>query len=341
MTTAQASTPDPEATAANRRGELTPEQQQRLAAAIWNRYSVWLVLTGFFAAMSLLILLVGAATPSARMGTRDLALFGGLTVLFAGGSAWAGVRLAAALRELRAGRIEQATGQVVWERGYYRAAISGRKLELDGLKLGMGTYEFYYLPGSGRVAAAERLAGETPAQAQDQLTHALAMATGFNADHLPAYRQGRLAGDRLERLRRMWGSAAWTLLFVGVALAAFLYLVNIDEKSQLLPVLCVGDLFGAVLGLGYAAGALLPTIDVLSGQVDSAEGVVEKLKVVTYGRSSRSFFYYQIGAQRWRVSPQAYRALMEGQGYRVYYLPRSKQLVAVEPVSVPDSQPKS
>ena len=40
----------------------------------------------------------------------------------------------------------------------------------------------------------------------------------------------------------------------------------------------------------------------------------------------------RLNDQQWEVSDDAHRALVEGRKYRVYYLPRSLNFVAIEPI---------
>jgi hypothetical protein len=318
---AAAPTTDPETTAANRRGEMTPEQRQSMAASL-KAATPFLVLVGCLRALFLFTLLILLGTNTFQLLVpASAAVFSGLTALILFYGVWSGLLLARALREVRAGRVEQASGQVD---DYHRASVPGRKLDLAGLNLAAGTYEFYYLPGSGRVVAAELLAAEVPAQTQAQLLHTLAVTNGFNVDWLPDFRQGRLGAGREGRLRRIWSSTGWTLVAAVVVLAVFVFLVNANPNSRLLTYLAVGAMVLAIGVLVSALGAIQPTLDVLAGRVVSAGGPVQKVQRETHGRSASVYCFYQIGNQLWPVSREAYRALVDGERYRIYYLPHAK-----------------
>ena len=320
-----------EITAINRRGEMTPGQCEGAASHLKTAYGSGLILAGVFGAIFLIILVVGVGTPSSQFDTGSVVLFGGLTAICLFALGWQWLRLARALGEVKAGRVEQAIGEVVWDHGNYRAAIAGRKLDLAGQNLGAGTYEFYYLPGSGRVVAAELLAAETPDQARALLLHALAVTNGFNVDWLPDFRQGRLGAGREGRLRRTWSSTGWTLLAAIGVLSVFVFLVNVNPDNGLINALAIGDIFLAFAVLIGVVTAIRPTLDLLAGRVESAEGTVQKVVHETHGRYASTFYYYQIDKRLWSVSPQAYRAIVEGESYRIYYLPHDKSLAGIEP----------
>ncbi len=74
------------------------------------------------------------------------------------------------------------------------------------------------------------------------------------------------------------------------------------------------------------------TPGLLGGKVVAVEGVVQKTLRQTFGRGASIHYYYKLGNQTWLVTPEAYRALVEGLAYRVYFLPRGKQLVGIEPI---------
>jgi hypothetical protein len=176
------------------------------------------------------------------------------------------------------------------------------------------------------------LEAESPAEQQDELLHALAQANHLNLDDLPALRQGNLGQSSPRRLRRLWlipvawlGSALVVGLLFGAVLAA-------DVGRDVAPLLFVIAIVGGICGLFAAIGAISPTLDLLGGKVSSAEGVVEKTVRQTYGRGASTFYYYRLGRQSWLVSPEAYRALLTGRTYRIYFLPRSQALLGIEPV---------
>ncbi len=256
----QAIAADSTSTAANQHGQLTPEQQRRTAAAVRAEAAPGLVGGACFAFLFGVILWAGSRSYSSDMDWRAALLFGGLTLLAVLFIVAAFLRRRRGLQEVRAGLLQRADGHIVWQNGAYRAQVPGHTLNLSAFNLAAGTYTFSFLPGSGRVIAAELVAFDAPAQAQDELRHALAVANHFNLDDFSA------------------------------------------------------------------------TFDLLGGQVASAAGAVHKSMRQTYGRNASTYYYYKLDALVWTVTPEAYRALIEGPAYRVYYLPRSKMLLGIEPL---------
>ena len=69
--------------------------------------------------------------------------------------------------------------------------------------------------------------------------------------------------------------------------------------------------------------------DIWNGEVYVVEGSVVRQ---AYRSRYHRYSYYVIGSHKYYVFEAAYNALVEGEHYRIYYLPRSKRLVAVEPI---------
>ena len=69
--------------------------------------------------------------------------------------------------------------------------------------------------------------------------------------------------------------------------------------------------------------------DIWGGKVEYADGHVTRH--IRRARNSR-YYIYQLGDMKFNVSKAAYNALIEGREYRVYFTPRAKRLVAIEPV---------
>ena len=319
-----------QSTAANRGGQMTDEQQRRLAAAVRAETSQGLIGAGSAAAFFLIFTLVAFNDPHVPLPGH--LFFGGLlllSLLIMGALFWRRARL---LAEVQAGHLERATGHVGWKSGRYRAQVPGRSLDLTAFNLAAGSYDFSYLPVTGRVVAAELAAADTPTQAEGELRHALAVANHFNLDDLPAYRDGRLGLAGPPRLRRTWTPAAAMLLLALVLFALFAALVSGHTSKDLVPIVFVAAVLLGIAGLFTALGALSATFDLLGGQVASAAGAVHKSMRQTYGRNASTYYYYKLDALVWTVTPEAYRALIEGPAYRVYYLPRSKMLLGIEPL---------
>jgi hypothetical protein len=319
-------------TPANRAGQLTPEQQRRLAKAVHSQNMTGLLGAGGFAFLFGLIVWAGWQAGSSDMSLRDYLLFGGLFVVSLLGMVLYFLRRGWQLAEVQQGRLERATGHVQWKSGRYRAVVPGRTLDLTAFNLSAGAYDFSYLPRSGRVVAAELAAADPPALARDELRHALAVTNHFSPDDLPVFRQGRQGPGTFRRLRHTWSTAGWLLLATLALLAIFVYLVNADVSKDLAPFTFLVAILLFLGVLGTSLDAIGRTMDVVGGQVASAAGAVHKVAHHTSGHGASTYYYYSLGDQSWLVSPEAARALIEGRRYRVYYLPRSNALVGIEPI---------
>ncbi len=328
--TAQAIAADENSAAAHRSGRLTEEQQQRIARAVRAETSPGLIGAGTAIVFFVVLLLASFNSPGAD--AVAYLLFSGLLLLAAlimGALFWRRARL---LAEVQAGQLEQGTGHVEWKGGRYQAQVSGRALDLTAFNLAAGSYHFGYLPRSGRVVSAALAAADTPTQALDELRHVLAVTNHFNLDDLPAYREGKQGPGTFRRLRQQWATA------IGLGLAAFglavlfTFMVAAEVGQDFAPIVIFIAVFLLLGALGSTLGDIRPTLDILGGRVRSGRGEVGKFKHETHGRYATTFYYYTLNGQNWLVSPEAYRALIEGQRYRLYYLPRSKGLVGIEPV---------
>jgi len=74
--------------------------------------------------------------------------------------------------------------------------------------------------------------------------------------------------------------------------------------------------------------------DILGKRVKAAEGRVttrDEEKKVRGKRDEVSFYYFHLREKQFQVSRKAYLAIDEGGSYRVYFLPRSQTLIAIEP----------
>jgi len=87
----------------------------------------------------------------------------------------------------------------------------------------------------------------------------------------------------------------------------------------------------------YRQGKLLKQGRLVDSKVTYADGVVRRTQEAREFRSARgsstnTSYYYQLGQHKWYVGQGAYNALMEGETYRVYFLPDSDRLLAIEPI---------
>jgi hypothetical protein len=84
-----------------------------------------------------------------------------------------------------------------------------------------------------------------------------------------------------------------------------------------------------ILSLRLIWSVIVMAGDMWAGRVDQTDGRVTRH--VHRARNTR-YYTYQVNGLRFRVSMSAYNALIEGREYRIYFAPRSKRLVAIEPI---------
>jgi hypothetical protein len=83
-------------------------------------------------------------------------------------------------------------------------------------------------------------------------------------------------------------------------------------------------------------GADALTQDLRRGHVESAEGAITKTSVTTHGKeSSSTHYYFNVAGTKVNVWRDAYQAAPEAGMVRIYYLPRSHELVNME--QLPDT----
>jgi hypothetical protein len=169
------------------------------------------------------------------------------------------------------------------------------------------------------------------------LVDVLARTNRFRVEDLAENRQGRLTNAQKFRLwRRILQPVLIFALVLLVFAALFVALVAVDENGYYLRAVLresgwrIGLILLALLFLTVAflwrSSKLI--LDLRDGSVASAEGHVAKV-FSTYYRGSAMF--YVINDLRFKVSNQAYNALVEHVTYRIFYTPRSKFLVSIEP----------
>jgi len=162
----------------------------------------------------------------------------------------------------------------------------------------------------------------------------LAQANQFSLSALAANRAGRLTPEQAEGLR--WRARRKLLLSLVAMGAALLIVVpvGISGGGSTLVGLVV---FGTIITLagGQQIATSLKTLhDTTSGAVAMIEGVVTKSNSVDADEvgNGATTYYYKVDGQKFVVSPAAYAVLPSGITCRLYYSPRGKQLLSIEPV---------
>ncbi len=168
----------------------------------------------------------------------------------------------------------------------------------------------------------------------------LAQALGFDAAELEMNRAGRLgpAEARLQ-MRRMVKAIGGSIVFVAAAVG-FGFLLRAGGVASVSGVeLLVAMALSLVLvGFGIRFATLI-SFDLRAGVVESVEGVVKTAESATRvgpigifpGTRIWSYSWYLDSGRRFAVPGGAYAVLTPG-WHRLYYLPRSRRLVAAEPV---------
>lgn len=206
-------------------------------------------------------------------------------------------------------------------------------------------------------------------RSKDQVLCDLAKALDFSPESLEANRKGKLSKEQAKKLaQRCWKPAILMLVF---AIAPFVVWTRITSSSEqisfgaALPVL-FGELthlkvlfeahgkMGGVIMLGsflisLVLAALLAwripfslCFDLLEQKVITKDGRVtarEEQINRPNGRDPIEHYFFSLRYLNMPVNLAAYRALENGSNYLLYLLPRSEQLVSIEPKM--DDAPRS
>ena len=151
----------------------------------------------------------------------------------------------------------------------------------------------------------------------------LLRAFHIRIEDLEANRIGRL-GDA--QLRSLLNSGNWSVagaLFIGFLLAIILYGVAAKPLAPIQWILCI-LLFAAALtvGMGYFRQMRAA---VTEGRVECLVGPVR------VGSRGRGGWFLTVAGQSFRLPSRPWH-VKQGQEYRVYIAPRTRGLVAMEPI---------
>lgn len=257
------------------------------------------------------------------------------------------------LDDLAVGAVEQGQGRLIYDEGAYvlksdvEGQNQGQRFKLSSLSSGLVPgvrYRFYYLPHSHLVVSAESLEDQNEEQLRQGLLDALAEAHSFSLTALEENRRGKLASQQIPQLlpNLAWGLAL--LLFLPAIILYWMNVLGAAERVSTSWTVIIWLVVGA-MGLYGAWLTYRASADLIEGRVVELKGVGKKVSEI---RGSRRFdeisgstsvtHYYEIGGQRFRVPAKAYAALVSEQAYRLYYAPRTKVMLSIEPVDVnPDS----
>lgn len=319
---------------ANQRWRLTPEQKSALKTAMKDQRTtvlfgvgIVLALIGFFSFFICQVAGVDGLLSSASLIIVGLILLGVIILILSrpGGDPF----LMVPRDDIENGQVESVVGKVLWTGRRYKFVSDSRKLKSTRFGRALpppGDYRFYCLPRSGLVVIAEELWWKSTGQPKDLLLKALARANHFSMQDLVSIREGTLR----------WRQEFWLfkdVLFVALLLAVFISICLLAVRSQVAGKYVFLYLFlalpAAVTLLQFTQRSINLIRDIWDGKVAHMDG-----QVTRHAHRARYAYYYlyQLNDIKFDVSMSAYNALIEGRQYRVYFTPRAKHLVAIEPI---------
>ncbi len=155
---------------------------------------------------------------------------------------------------------------------------------------------------------------------------------GFDHADLSLNETGIMSPRQAERLRR---KASWRLVRMGLMLtASVVFAAAVDSSglmgdydSSLAKLLLLLEGLFALIGMHAGWEALMFVRDARDGRVELDDGSLQR-EIRDAGSSA-----YVVHTKRhtFRVSKAAYHAVDTTQAYRLYYAPRTKLLLAMEP----------
>jgi hypothetical protein len=179
----------------------------------------------------------------------------------------------------------------------------------------------------------------------DAATTALSRAHGFHPEAIGSNRAGSLTPEQVRSVKRR---GRGTVL---VGLAFGLFLVGLGMVGVRSPQVFADQVppayEGAAAVLSIGGGALVLALvlrfvrelpaDLAGRRVASAEGFIRKSTSTsnTDEGGSLTTYHYRLGRLRFDVPRAGYEALDTRRRYRVYYLPRTKIVVNIEPTDAP------
>lgn len=204
----------------------------------------------------------------------------------------------------------------------------------------------------------------------EELLNDLAKAFEFPPVAIRDYRRGRLPVAQVRPLliqlvQPLWKSAAFTLvpLFGSAYIASasrhcsvaegllivfgvFLHPRDFAELSGWFRTILYFAIALTLLGFGIVQALKIPThllFDVLGGSVQWVEGRVNSREEEKHlgERNEETFYYFEMKDRTFPVSRAAFKALDSGGCYKLYFLPRSRVLVAVEPSTLAAAEKES
>lgn len=344
---------DPAYFSANRSGQVT-EAQKRFLEARLNRRQTWLVL--IFAGVFMLVLFVQAIVIGLtlnRVGNVNaaiipliLSLIGLITLLMISlivGKVWNNLRDSFRLkRDLQNAAIRQGQGLLAYGKKGYIFECAERTLSLSpettgGLLPGV-RYIVFYLEETGFLLSAETIGSPSAMACIAAIKEILAQANGYTVETLTANRNSEVTPEQRQQGLKTAGLRALLVIPVLLALSLFampiiLSDIRVSQQSTLIFFIILAGILAIAAGIG-----LTQTILDMRDLPLTLRGIGKKHSEIRgSGKSRQTCYYYVIGDTRFSIAEKAYPALIDGLEYQAYYLPRSKRLLSIEPLSAPNS----
>jgi len=332
---------DPQALETNRQGRLTPAQEDWLKSAVSGKGFAALLTLVFVGACVMLgiscvliPMLIGASESPILLIVVAL-----ITLLTLVGLALPIAPQVLRWQALRADFSAPALcgeqGQLSYEKGAYHLAGLPLPEKLTAPLSPAVTYQVYYLEKSRLIVSAQAVGPEYAPAENRALTDILLAANGISPEALEACRQGELTPPlRLKALpSAIFGliiAAAPLIVVLPIAFSLARQMQSGGQLTETLAGIAIPLLLGVVFaGLG---GVLFfqGMSDLFTSAPAQVEGPGHKETRLSGGKNRTRRYFYVIEGMEFMVRQQAYQALIDGKRYRVYYLPRTKKLLAVE-----------
>ncbi len=336
---------------ANRMGQIAPDQR-----AVFESQLVFIPSLIGFGCQTIFLLIVLAvlglfglvalmsweiATPlKVILGILILVIL--MLILFRSAYRYFGKR--SILREeLRNPVIRRAEGTVIFGKKGYQVEAQGQVLEVpwfarrDMLAPGL-SYVLYYLPESSIILSAENLSILAEHQAHAELNKILAGANKFHSSALALNRSGQLADEQISQVRsKLIAPIIFILLSLGFLGYQIYNQLSNNGRIEFSTGFIVMGLIAVAVALFGAYSFSRSLSDLNERRVIFIEG--QGFKDMRVRRdddgTDRKNYYYVIGDERFEVSRQAYKALIDGLQYRAYFTPSGKTMVNIEALESP------
>jgi hypothetical protein len=240
-------------------------------------------------------------------------------------------------RDANAGTVERAEGAVRWSGVRYVAEVGSVRLAYvrPAVSAGVvegpapGAYHVYFTPRSRVVVAVEPVSAATPVPT-DSLQRVLERVFSCPTQVLTQCRAGRL--ERRSRRRLVWMIATRAL---GIGLLASWVASDwsrLRVEAAWLAVVVIACAFAA---FHLASQIVALWSDLRDGAVLSVEGRLHKRYRAPRISALRPEYQVLVGLESmpWRVDRRGFMALIDGLDYRIFFTPRGRVVVGIEPLA--------